>query len=55
MPCEILVGEADAKFRALGEQLASGVADARLTVVPGAGHALPRIAPGAVASVVDAA
>lgn len=55
MPATILVGERDAKFRALGERLAGALPDARLVVVPGAGHGLPREAPDAVAQAVAAA
>lgn len=55
MPATILVGERDAKFRALGERLAAALPDARLTVVPGAGHGLPREAPDAVAQAIAAA
>ena len=49
MPATVLVGERDAKFRALGERLAGGLPDAELVVVPGAGHGLPREAPAAIA------
>jgi 2-succinyl-6-hydroxy-2,4-cyclohexadiene-1-carboxylate synthase len=38
MPVELLVGERDAKFRAVAERMASRVPDARVLVVPGAGH-----------------
>jgi 2-succinyl-6-hydroxy-2,4-cyclohexadiene-1-carboxylate synthase len=37
-PTLVLAGEHDAKFRALGERLASGIADATFAVVPDAGH-----------------
>ncbi|MGZ6695626.1 MAG: alpha/beta fold hydrolase [Solirubrobacteraceae bacterium] len=49
MPATVLAGERDAKFIALAERLAAGLPDAELIVVPGAGHGLPREAPGAVA------
>ena len=49
MPAVVLAGERDAKFRALGERLADGLPDARLVVVPGAGHAVHLEAPDAVA------
>jgi len=52
MPAAVLVGERDAKFRALGERLAGGLPDAELVVVPGAGHGLPREAPGAIAEAI---
>jgi 2-succinyl-6-hydroxy-2,4-cyclohexadiene-1-carboxylate synthase len=54
MPAVVLAGERDAKFRAIGERLAAGLPNARLVVVPGAGHALPREAPGAVAGALAA-
>lgn len=50
MPAEVLVGERDPKFRALGERLCAALPDARLTVVPGAGHALTLETPEAVAA-----
>jgi 2-succinyl-6-hydroxy-2,4-cyclohexadiene-1-carboxylate synthase len=49
MPVTVLVGERDEKFRALGERLAGATAGV-LQIVPGAGHGLPREAPGAVAT-----
>lgn len=49
MPATVLAGERDAKFVALGERLAAGLRTT-LTVVPGAGHGLPREAPDAVAA-----
>ena len=39
MPVQWVVGEEDAKFRAIAEELARGVPGARVAVVPGAGHA----------------
>jgi 2-succinyl-6-hydroxy-2,4-cyclohexadiene-1-carboxylate synthase len=52
MPVTVVVGERDAKFRKLGEQLADGLPEAQLIVVPGAGHGLPREAPAAVAQAI---
>ena len=49
MPAMVLVGERDAKFRALGERLAAGLPAAELRVVREAGHALHLEAPEAVA------
>jgi 2-succinyl-6-hydroxy-2,4-cyclohexadiene-1-carboxylate synthase len=49
MPATVLVGERDAKFRALGERLAAALPRAELRVVEGAGHALHLEAPAAVA------
>lgn len=50
MPVTVVVGERDARFRALGDRLVAAIPAARTVVVPGAGHALPRAAPGAVAA-----
>jgi 2-succinyl-6-hydroxy-2,4-cyclohexadiene-1-carboxylate synthase len=52
MPADVLAGERDAKFRTLGERLAAALPHAALTVVPGAGHGLPREAPDAVAAAI---
>lgn len=41
LPVLWCVGGADAKFRALGEQVVAALADAELRVFPGAGHRLP--------------
>lgn len=54
MPAAVLVGERDAKYRALGERLVAALPQATLTVVPGAGHGLPREAPQAVAAAIRA-
>jgi 2-succinyl-6-hydroxy-2,4-cyclohexadiene-1-carboxylate synthase len=48
MPVTLIVGEHDAKFRAIGERMAAAIPDARLVVVPGAGHAVQLEAPDAV-------
>jgi 2-succinyl-6-hydroxy-2,4-cyclohexadiene-1-carboxylate synthase len=53
MPATVVVGDADAKFVALGERLSAGLPDARLVVIPGAGHGLPREAPAALAAAID--
>ncbi|MBI5103550.1 MAG: alpha/beta fold hydrolase, partial [Solirubrobacterales bacterium] len=45
MPATVVAGDRDAKFVALGERLVAGLPDARLVVIPGAGHGLPREAP----------
>jgi 2-succinyl-6-hydroxy-2,4-cyclohexadiene-1-carboxylate synthase len=52
MPSTVLVGERDAKFVAIGRRLASAMARADLVIVPGAGHGLPREAPGAIAAAI---
>jgi 2-succinyl-6-hydroxy-2,4-cyclohexadiene-1-carboxylate synthase len=49
MPVTVVVGERDARYGALGERLVGAIPDARLVVVPGAGHGLPREAPAALA------
>ncbi len=49
MPVTVVVGERDAKFRALGERLVGALPDARLVVAPGAGHAVHLEAPHVVA------
>ena len=54
LPVAVLAGELDAKFVALGERLAGALPRGTLTVVPGAGHALPLEAPAAVAAAIDA-
>jgi 2-succinyl-6-hydroxy-2,4-cyclohexadiene-1-carboxylate synthase len=52
MPVTILAGERDGRYAALGRRLAAALPDARLLVVPGAGHGLPREAPQAVAAAI---
>lgn len=52
MPATVVVGERDVKFRAIGRRLVDGLPDARLVIVPGAGHGLPREAPEALAGVL---
>lgn len=52
MPCDVVVGERDAKFVALGKRLAVALPDARLHVIPGAGHGIPREAPAALAAIL---
>ena len=50
MPTTVLVGERDAKFRALGERLADALPNADLRIVEGAGHTLHLERPEAVAA-----
>ncbi len=54
MPAAVLAGERDEKFVALARRLADGLPHAKLTVVPGAGHALTLEAPAAVAAAIVA-
>jgi 2-succinyl-6-hydroxy-2,4-cyclohexadiene-1-carboxylate synthase len=54
MPVTVLAGERDAKFRALGRQLADGLPDGELVVVDGVGHGIPREDPAAVAAAIAA-
>ena len=50
MPTTVLVGERDAKFRAIGERMAERLPDASLVVAAGVGHAVHLEAPDAVAA-----
>ena len=52
MPVTLVVGERDAKFRAIAERMAAALPDAALDVVPGAGHAVQLEAPEAVAAAI---
>lgn len=52
MPVDVVVGAEDAKFCAIGERLCHAIPGARLTVVPGAGHALALEASHAIADVL---
>lgn len=53
MDAVVLAGALDAKFVALGRRLAGALPAGALTVVAGAGHALPLEAPAAVATAID--
>lgn len=55
MPCDIVVGERDAKFSRLGERLVAGLPDARLHVLPGVGHGVPRETPAELARLLSTA
>jgi 2-succinyl-6-hydroxy-2,4-cyclohexadiene-1-carboxylate synthase len=52
MPVDLVVGERDARFRAIAERMEGELPDARLHVVPGAGHAVHLEAPEAVAEIL---
>jgi len=54
VPVELVVGQRDEKFLAIAERMAAALTDARLHVVPGAGHAAHLEAPEAVAEVIAA-
>jgi 2-succinyl-6-hydroxy-2,4-cyclohexadiene-1-carboxylate synthase len=52
VPAELVVGERDARFRAIAAEMASRLPEGRLHVVPGAGHAVHLEAPAAVAGII---
>jgi 2-succinyl-6-hydroxy-2,4-cyclohexadiene-1-carboxylate synthase len=52
IPVTLVVGERDAKFRAIADQMARAIADCRIEVVANAGHAVQLERPDAVAAVV---
>ena len=49
MPVTLLAGERDEKFRAIAERMSGRIADSRVVVVPGAGHAAQLDRPDVVA------
>jgi 2-succinyl-6-hydroxy-2,4-cyclohexadiene-1-carboxylate synthase len=55
MPALVVVGERDLRYRAIAEHMAAALADARVVVVPGAGHGIPREAPEALAALLNEA
>jgi 2-succinyl-6-hydroxy-2,4-cyclohexadiene-1-carboxylate synthase len=52
MPVTVIAGERDGRYAAIGRRLTGALAGARLLLVPGAGHGLPREAPQAVAAAI---
>jgi 2-succinyl-6-hydroxy-2,4-cyclohexadiene-1-carboxylate synthase len=52
IPVELVVGERDDKFRTVARQMVEQLPDGRLTVVPGAGHAVHWEMPNAVANTI---
>jgi 2-succinyl-6-hydroxy-2,4-cyclohexadiene-1-carboxylate synthase len=52
LPVTLVVGERDAKFRALAERMAAAIPDADVEVVSGAGHAVQLEQPAAVAALL---
>jgi 2-succinyl-6-hydroxy-2,4-cyclohexadiene-1-carboxylate synthase len=55
VPVELIVGERDTKFAATAERMHAVLPDARLHIVPGAGHAVHLEDPWAVAALIVAA
>jgi len=53
IPVTLLAGERDEKFRAIAERMAAALPDARVVVVPGAGHAAQLEDPAAVAAAIE--
>lgn len=52
IPVTLMVGERDGKFRAIAEQMAPAIADCRVELVAGAGHAVQLERPEAVAAAI---
>lgn len=52
IPVTLVVGERDPKFRAIAQQMAASIADCRLELVAGAGHAVQLERPEAVAAAI---
>ena len=52
LPVTLVAGERDPRYREIAERMAAAIPQAEVVVVPAAGHALPREAPGALASLV---
>lgn len=53
MPVTLIAGERDTKFRKLAERMAAALPDARLAIVPAAGHAVHLEAPALVAGAME--
>ena len=49
----VIGGSRDEKFAALGTRLAGAIPRASLRIVSGAGHAIPRQAPGGLAAILS--
>jgi 2-succinyl-6-hydroxy-2,4-cyclohexadiene-1-carboxylate synthase len=52
MPVTLIVGQRDTKYTAIATEMAKRLPDARLVIVPGAGHAVHLESPEAVAAAV---
>ena len=53
LPVTLVAGERDAKFRAIAEQMAERLPDARVEIVSGAGHAVQLEQPDGVAAILS--
>jgi 2-succinyl-6-hydroxy-2,4-cyclohexadiene-1-carboxylate synthase len=53
VPAVVMAGARDTKYVAIAERLAAALPRAALSVIPRAGHALPREAPAALAAVLN--
>lgn len=52
MPVVVVAGEEDEKYAAVARRMTAAIPQARLVIVPGAGHPLPYEAPDAVAAAI---
>ena len=54
MPTTVIAGEHDRQYVALAEQLSQSIQSSQLMIIPAAGHAIPRNAPGELAALLSA-
>jgi 2-succinyl-6-hydroxy-2,4-cyclohexadiene-1-carboxylate synthase len=54
MPATVIAGAKDTKYAQLAERLADKLPNSELKIIEGAGHGLPREAPGELAALIDA-
>ncbi len=52
LPVTVVAGERDLRYREMAERMAALIPGAEVVVIPGAGHALPREAPGELAALL---
>jgi pimeloyl-ACP methyl ester carboxylesterase len=52
MPVDLVAGQRDEKFSALARKMATRISHARVTIVPGVGHAAHLEAPAEIAAVI---